>query len=304
MNTNNFGKISFKHNNGRKKLDELWINTGSRCNLSCIHCYVDSNPKNDFINQMTHDDIVEELKTAANYGVEQIYFTGGEPFINKEIMLMIESALPIANTTILTNGTKLLRKHIGSIIELGKTMQHELSLRISLDHYQAARHDLIRGNGKFSETFETVRQLADAGFENIIITPTAEVYRGTTLTETHVRRIYRDIFFKEGISVSVKVIPAILEMGAQTKRAEAKHDFVKITQTEIDNTPENILPQCYNGRSIQKIGNKKMVLPCPILYEPQFEMGQSLERSLDDSVALTHTECYHYCMKNKGKCGN
>lgn len=304
MNSINIGVISFKQKNGIKKIDELWINTGSRCNLSCIHCYVDSNPENDYLNQLSLSDIENELKISKKYGVEHIYFTGGEPFINKNIVTMIEAAIAVADTTILTNGTRPLRKYISQIVMVNGNSRNDLSLRISLDHYQAARHDLIRGNGKFNETFETVRQLYKAGFENVIITPTAEVYRGTNLTESQVKRVYKDLFFKEGISVSVKVIPAILEMGAQTKRAEEKHDFVRVTQSEIDGTPENLLPQCFSGRSIQKVGNKKMVLPCPILYDSQFNMGQDLELSLHDPVALAHKECYHYCMKNNGKCGN
>ncbi|MCH8286962.1 radical SAM protein [candidate division KSB1 bacterium] len=304
ISTNNVAKLPFKQLNGSKKMDELWINTGTRCNLTCIHCYIDSNPTNDFLEQLTLDDIRDELKTAQKFGVENIYFTGGEPFINKNIIPMIEAAMRITDTTILTNGTKPLRKNIPQLLKIEKSSPYELFLRISLDHYQEARHDLIRGKGKFAETFETVRLLKDSGFENIIITPTAEVYRGTPMTESQARSVYRNLFLNEGIPVEVKVIPAILEMGAQTKRAQAKHEFVRITQSEIENTPEDQLPQCYNGRTVQKIAGQKMILPCPILYEPEYSTGSSLEKSLLIDIPLNHKECYHYCMKSNGKCGN
>lgn len=304
ISTNNVAKLPFKQLNGSKKMDELWINTGTRCNLTCIHCYIDSNPKNDFLEQLTVDDIKDELKTAQKFGIDNIYFTGGEPFINKNLISMIEAAMLVAQTTILTNGTKPLRKNISQLLTIIENSPHDLYLRISLDHYQEARHDLIRGKGKFAETFETVRQLHKAGFENIIITPTAEVYRGTSMTENQARSVYRNLFLNEGIPVEVKVIPAILEMGAQTKRAQTKHEFVKITQGEIEDTPEDQLPQCYNGRTIQKIAGQKMILPCPILYEPEYSTGSCLEQSLLKDIPLNHTECYHYCMKNSGKCGN
>lgn len=302
--TNNIVSLPFKQVNGSKKMDELWINTGSRCNLTCIHCYVDSNPTNDFLNQLTLSDIKEELLTAKTFSVDNIYFTGGEPFINRNILEMIEAALNITDTTILTNGTKPLRKNISGLIELNNHSSNSLFLRISLDHYQPVRHDLIRGQGKFKETYETVRLLYKAGFENVIITPTAEVFRGSSMTESQARRVYLDLFLKEGMSVEVKVIPAILEMGAQSKRARNKHEFVKISQSEIDAMSEEELPQCFNGRSLQKINGEKMVLPCPILYESEFGTGPDLEKSLISDIPLNHKECYHYCIKSNGKCGN
>ena len=29
------------------KLDTLWINTGSQCNITCVNCYIESSPSND-----------------------------------------------------------------------------------------------------------------------------------------------------------------------------------------------------------------------------------------------------------------
>ena len=120
ISSNNVAKLPVKQLNGSKKKDELWINTGTRCNLTCIHCYIDSNPTNDFLEQLTLDDIRDELKTAQKFGVENIHFTGGEPFINKNIIPMIEAAMRITDTTILTTGTKPLRKNIPQRSQLEK----------------------------------------------------------------------------------------------------------------------------------------------------------------------------------------
>ncbi|HEV2301392.1 MAG TPA: radical SAM protein, partial [Stellaceae bacterium] len=32
-----------------RSLDTLWFNTGTLCNLTCRHCYIESSPKNDRI---------------------------------------------------------------------------------------------------------------------------------------------------------------------------------------------------------------------------------------------------------------
>ena len=144
---------------------------------------------------------------------------------------MNEAAMLITDTTILTNGTKPLRKNIPQLLKIEKSSPYELFLRISLDHYQEARHDLIRGKGKFAETFETVRLLTDSGFENIIITPTAEVYRGTPMTESQARSVYRTLFLNEGLPGEGKVVPSILETGAHAKRPRPNHSLGSFTKS-------------------------------------------------------------------------
>jgi len=162
----------------------------------------------------------------------------------------------------------------------------------------------MRGSGKFTETIDTIKILNEEGFNNIIITPTAEVYRGTALNESKVKAIFRDLFREMGISVEVKVISAVLDMGAQTNRTDSRTREIFVSQSEVNETPDSSLPQCFNGRTIQKVNGQKSIMPCPILYEKEYELTDDLDRSLTMEVPMNHKECYHFCFAGAGKCGN
>ncbi|MBC8157745.1 MAG: radical SAM protein, partial [Alphaproteobacteria bacterium] len=66
------------------RLGTLWFNTGSLCNITCRNCYMDSSPKNDALAYITEDDVRPYLDEIYRTGapVEEIAFTGGEPFMN------------------------------------------------------------------------------------------------------------------------------------------------------------------------------------------------------------------------------
>ena len=62
-----------------KNLKTLWFNTGTRCNLSCENCYIESNPKNDRLSFLTVEDVQHYLNEVKenDWGTEEIGLTGG-----------------------------------------------------------------------------------------------------------------------------------------------------------------------------------------------------------------------------------
>src|SRR5258708_30823307 len=78
-----------------KSLDTLWFNTGTLCNLTCQHCYIESSPKNDRLIYLTAADVAEYLDEIEACGLPAalIGFTGGQPFINPQPPRMLEHAL-------------------------------------------------------------------------------------------------------------------------------------------------------------------------------------------------------------------
>src|SRR5262249_16791669 len=65
-----------------KSLDTLWFNTGTLCNLTCHHCYIESSPKNDRLVYLSAAEVAEYLDEIIRLGLgtRLIGFTGGEPF--------------------------------------------------------------------------------------------------------------------------------------------------------------------------------------------------------------------------------
>ena len=75
-------------------LKTLWFNTGSLCNVACRNCYIESSPRNDRLAYLSLAEVREYLDEIRWLGqpVEEIGFTGGEPFLNRELPAMLRDA--------------------------------------------------------------------------------------------------------------------------------------------------------------------------------------------------------------------
>src|SRR5580692_6568780 len=78
-----------------KSLDTLWFNTGTLCNLTCQNCYIESSPRNDRLSYLSAAEVAGYLDeiAAQRLGTQLIGFTGGEPFMNRDLIAMLEDAL-------------------------------------------------------------------------------------------------------------------------------------------------------------------------------------------------------------------
>src|SRR2546429_9360159 len=67
-----------------RALDTLWFNTGTLCNLTCQHCYIESSPKNDRLVYLSAAEAGECLDEIERPWVGQRLngFTGRAPAIN------------------------------------------------------------------------------------------------------------------------------------------------------------------------------------------------------------------------------
>src|SRR5690349_1469091 len=76
-------------------LDTLWFNTGTLCNITCANCYIESSPRNDRLAYLSAAEAARYLDEieAMKLGTAEIGFTGGEPFMNRELLAMVEDAL-------------------------------------------------------------------------------------------------------------------------------------------------------------------------------------------------------------------
>ena len=96
-----------------KGLETLWFNTGTLCNLTCQHCYIESSPKNDRLVYLSAAEVAEYLDEIAEGGFHTslIGFTGGEPFMNPELPAMLEDVLSRnLRALVLTNAMKPMMK--------------------------------------------------------------------------------------------------------------------------------------------------------------------------------------------------
>jgi uncharacterized membrane protein len=96
------------------RLETLWINTGTLCNITCANCYIESSPVNDRLAYITAAEAAELYDEIARLelGTRQIAFTGGEPFMNPWMLAMAEDALQRGfEVLILTNAMQPMQRN-------------------------------------------------------------------------------------------------------------------------------------------------------------------------------------------------
>ena len=145
-------------------LKELWIHTGTACNLACPFCLEGSSPGDKRLQPMLLGDVQAYLDEALTLGVEQFSFTGGEPFVIRDFVNILEYASRLRPCFVLTNGTAPLLQRTHQLVPL-RHSAYPVRFRISLDYPDALRHDAGRGEGSFDEALQGIRWLTENGFE-------------------------------------------------------------------------------------------------------------------------------------------
>src|SRR5262249_25125516 len=117
-----------------RHLDILWVQvSGTCCNIECRPCFNNSGPRATTFGHMTLEAVDRAIEAAAARGVREIYFTGGEPFLNAHLLDMIAGALAVAPTTVLTNGMLISDRVADTLADLAIAARYSLEMRVSLD---------------------------------------------------------------------------------------------------------------------------------------------------------------------------
>ncbi len=138
----------------------LWLYTNFHCNLRCSYCSVASSPtaRRRSMSPGRFRSLVDE---AVDAGFTEIYVTGGEPFLEPDIVAMVEYASERLPTVLLTNAM-LFRGRQRT--ELGRLAgRPNLIVQTSIDGARAQTHDRNRGEGSWARAMEGVGIAADLG---------------------------------------------------------------------------------------------------------------------------------------------
>ena len=139
------------------RLETLWINTGTLCNLACERCYIESSPTNDRLVYITAEEVAayfDEIRDL-KLGTREIGFTGGEPFMNPDFMAMLGDALDRGfEALVLTNAMRPMMKCDEALLDLLARYGDRLVLRVSIDHYSKTLHEVERGPGSWDPMLE------------------------------------------------------------------------------------------------------------------------------------------------------
>ncbi len=267
-----------------RSLDTLWFQVGGTvCNLACTHCLVSASPTNQTHESMSLEQIEPYLEQARRLGVKEYYFTGGEPFLNSEMESILTRTLELGPATVLTNGLLLGAERCARLRRIADASDYSLDLRVSIDGYDAASNDPIRGPGSFDRILKGVRNLVRAGL-NPVITVT-EVCDEVSL-DSGKQKFFR-LLSELGIEKPrLKILP-LFRIGAEAARSGAYEGWQRLIEGDTPDDGWDHL-QCSSCRMVTAAG----VWVCPILVnEPDARMGAALADSLE-RFPLSYQACW------------
>ncbi|AXI46753.1 radical SAM protein [Sulfitobacter sp. SK012] len=279
----------------------LWFNTGTLCNIECANCYIASSPTNDALVYITADEVrsyLDQLE-ARNWGVSEIAFTGGEPFMNPQMIEMSEAALLRGyKVLILTNAMRpMMRKSMqDGLKRLEATFPGQMTLRISVDHFDPELHDLERGVGAFDKTIKGMEWLRDNGLRMAVAGRSIFAH-----SEAESRAGYGALYARHGFEVDAND-PGMTVLFPEMDEIAEVPEITTSCWNILDKSPDAVM--CASSRMVvkRKGADSPAVLACTLLpYSPEFELGTSLEDAEKD-VALNHPHCSKFCVLGGASC--
>ncbi len=280
-------------------LRTFWINTGTLCNLACVNCYIESSPRNDRLAYFTAADArfyFDEIERD-NLPTREIGFTGGEPFMNPDFMIMLEEALTRGfHVIVLTNAMKSMQHHGPALSALNERYAQRLTIRVSVDHYTQALHELERGPCSWAPMIKGLRWLALRGFR---VHLAGRLYSGEV--ESVARAGYARLTTELGLSLNASS-PSELTLFPEM---DARADVPEITDScwgILHKAPSDVM--CASSRmAVRRKGSSApAVLACTLLaYDEAFELGRSLQEAARP-VALNHPHCARFCVLGGASC--
>jgi MoaA/NifB/PqqE/SkfB family radical SAM enzyme len=278
--------VAFRH------LAALWLQiTGTWCNLECIHCINASGPADPWLKPLDAETAHRAISEGERLGVKEIYFTGGEPFLHREILPLLAAALAVAPTTVLTNGTAITEPIADALTALASSARYSLEIRVSLDDVDPEANDRVRGQGAWAKAVQAIQRLDARGLLPIVTATEISIRNGTGLYER-----FRDFLVGLGIErPRVKIMP-VFDLGRQAHRVEGGE---RLTAASLEGFDTGML-QCSDTRVVADGG----VYACPILagLEGARLSTGSLEASFQ-SVRLYNSACVT-CHRTGMSCRN
>ena len=281
--------------------ETLWFNTGTLCNIECANCYIESSPTNDALVYLTSDEVRTYLDQLEDrkWPVSEIGFTGGEPFMNPDIIEILKAALGRGyQVLVLTNAMRpMMRPRIREALsELNAAYPDQLTLRVSLDHFTAQIHDEERGKGSFETTMKGMRWLRDQQIKTAVAGRIAFAE-----TEDDARSGFERLYQEHSLRIDARD-PSQTVLFPEMDLSVDVPEITTACWGILDKSQDDVM--CSSSRMVvkRKGADAPVVLACTLIaYDRDFEMGPTLADA-ERPVALNHPHCAKFCVLGGASC--
>lgn len=217
--------------------------------------------------------------------------------MNPDIIAMLDAVLSRGlQALVLTNAMKPLRKLRAPLLDLAGRYPGQLTIRVSVDHYDPAIHEQERGRRSWAPMLDGLVWLARNGFRIDVAGR-----RFTGETDASLRDGFARLFAAHDIPVDAHD-PVRLMLFPEM---EPERDVPEITTAcwgILHKSPDDVM--CASARMVVKRRDapRPVVLACTLLaYDPRFEMGSTLAEA-SRPVSLNHPFCASFCVLGGASC--
>ncbi len=293
---------------GLEHLDTLWINTGSLCNIACTNCYIESSPENDRLVYISAAEAAEFFDEAQRLKTREIGITGGEPFMNPDIIPMLRDALTRGfEVLVLTNAMQPMQRPriYDNLLALKEEFADNLTIRVSLDHYTRELHEKERGPDTWDKTIDGLNWLSEKSFNLAIAGRTC-----WNEDDASSRLGFEQLIKKHKWPIDASN-PSQLVLLPEMDNSFDVPEITTACWDILGKKPSDVM--CAHSRMVvkRKGATKPTVLPCTLLpYDEAFEMGPTLDEASradgdmfqNGEVKLCHPHCAKFCVLGGGSC--
>ncbi len=136
----------------QRTIDYLRIGVTDKCNLRCRYCMpaegIDFMRREDIL---SYEEIIRLSRIFSNLGVTKVRLTGGEPFVRKDIDMLLEKLVGIFSSVHITTNAVFIEKHIPLLKNLGIS-----GLNISLDTLDRNKFHLITRRDNYNDVIQSI----------------------------------------------------------------------------------------------------------------------------------------------------
>lgn len=266
-------------------LKELWFHTGTTCNLLCPFCLEGSKPGDNRLNRVSFQDVRPFIDEALELGVQQFSFTGGEPFVVKDMVRILDYALDRRPCLVLTNATMPLKKRLKEIEPL-KSKPHDLHFRVSIDCPDETKHDAGRGRGNFDLAWRTIKALKGLGFA-ISVARQSQPGEDAMMVDQE----YFKYFEEAGLPLNTRIVsfPDFSTPGNSLTVPQITESCMQTFHSEKSRAQF----MCAFSKMVVKENEGMRVYACTLVDDDlDYDFGASLKEAMRVRVMLKHHRCY------------
>jgi len=261
------------------------VDTGNLCNLRCPLCPTGAQNLQRKQHMMTHATFSRVLEKISPWAIEVILHNWGEPFLNPDIIRIIQSARAASVGTTISSHLNLVHRgddFLHDVVDAG--LDH---LTVSLDGTSQDVYGIYRRNGNYEKVMHNLSVILDRKRKTKSSTPVVEWQFLVMKHNEHQMDEARQMAEKLGVD-RIRFTSAGLpfdELDNQALAAEwlSEHpDYQAYNPKKIREQGYMFDERCfylYRGMTVNPGGE---VSPCCVVYHAHYDFGNLLDSSLED----------------------